>query len=75
MKKLLLLLALLIWAGCSDDSGSSVHANGCHEETVSQDVVCDIWSDKYDAGRCGQLQNWNMWSTTIEVCDNNDGFF
>lgn len=69
MKKILLLLALLIWTGCSDDSGSSVNANGCHEETVTRDEVCNSWNDT-DVGLCVQMESLNMWSTTIEVCDN-----
>lgn len=69
MKKILLLLALLIWAGCSDDSGSSVNANGCHEETITRDVVCDGWNEKYGANACWQLDNANVSSMTIEVCE------
>lgn len=69
MKKLLIILATMILVGCAENGVSAVSNNGCHEETISQDVVCDIWSDKHDMGLCGQLQNWNMWSTTIEVCE------
>ena len=69
MKKLLLVLFALIWVGCSDDSGSSVNANGCHKETVTRDVVCDGWNEKSDMGLCVQMESLNMWSTTIEVCD------
>lgn len=75
MKKILLLLALLIWAGCSDDSGSSVNANGCHKETIHYNEVCDTWNEKYDANACWQLDNANVSSMTIEVCDNYDGFY
>lgn len=69
MKKILLLLALLIWAGCSDDSGSSVNANGCHKETVHYNEVCGM---NYDASACWQLDEANRSSMTIEVCDNYD---
>ena len=72
MKKILLLLALLIWAGCSDDSGSSVNANGCHEETINYNDVC---VNNYDASACWQLETANVSSMTIEVCDNSDGFY
>lgn len=67
MKKILLLLALLIWAGCSDDSGSSVHANGCHEETITRDEVC--MGETYDASACWQLDQANVSTMTIEVCE------
>ena len=76
MKKILLLLALLIWAGCSDDSGSSVNANGCHEEKVTYDDVCGM---NYNASACYQvetaMQLKGETSITIEVCDNSDGFY
>ena len=70
MKKLLLLLALLIWAGCSDDSGSSVNANGCRNKKITYDDVCV--GENYDANACWQLDNANVSSMTIEVCDNYD---
>ncbi len=75
MKKILLLLALLIWAGCSDDSGSSVHANGCHEETIHYNEVCDWTNSKYDVTTCEILMSKMSvndgydFSTTIEVCE------
>lgn len=69
MKKILLLLALLIWAGCSDDSGSSVNANGCRNKKITRDEVCDGWNEKYDANACWQLDNANVSSMTIEVCE------
>lgn len=73
MKKILLLLALLIWTGCSDDSGSSVNANGCHEETIHYNEVCDSWNEKYDASACYQvetaMQLKGETSITIEVCE------
>ena len=69
MKKLLLVLFALLWAGCSDDSGSSVNANGCRNKKITRDEVCGM---NYDANACWQLNNANVSSMTIEVCDNYD---
>ena len=69
MKKLLLVLFALLWAGCSDDSGSSVNANGCRNKKITRDEVCDTWNEKYDANACWQLDEANRSSMTIEVCD------
>ena len=69
MKKLLLVLFALIWVGCSDDSGSSVNANGCRNKKITRDEVCDSLNEKYDASACWQLDEANRSSMTIEVCD------
>ena len=69
MKKLLIILATMILVGCAENGVSAVSTNGCHEETITRDVVCDSWNEKSDMGLCVQMESFNMWSTTIEVCE------
>lgn len=69
MKKLLIILATMILVGCAENGVSAVSTNGCHEETITRDVVCDGWNEKYDANACWQLDNANVSSMTIEVCE------
>ena len=69
MKKLLIILATMILVGCAENGVSAVSTNGCHEETITRAVVCDGWNEKYDANACWQLDNANVSSMTIEVCE------
>lgn len=66
MKKLLIILATMILVGCAENGVSAVSTNGCHEETITRDEVC---GDNYDANACWQLNNANVSSMTIEVCE------
>ncbi|MBO7696412.1 MAG: hypothetical protein J6T10_27555 [Methanobrevibacter sp.] len=73
MKKLLIILATMILVGCAENGVSAVSTNGCHEETVHYNEVCDWTNSKYDANACYQvetaMQLKGETSITIEVCE------
>lgn len=73
MKKLLIILATMILVGCAENGVSAVSTNGCHEETVHYNEVCDWTNSKYDASACYQvetaMQLKGETSITIEVCE------
>ena len=75
MKKLLIILATMILVGCAENGVSAVSTNGCHEETVHYNEVCDWTNSKYDVNTCEILMSkmsvndGSDFSTTIEVCE------